>query len=131
MYFAALATDYDGTLAEDGAVAEATLEALRLLKQSGRKLILVSGRELPDLRRVFSRLDLFDLAVLENGALLVDPASGEETPLGEEPHPRLARKRRIANTSNPFRRASMKARKHGEAVSTFTAGMFRNVPAGP
>jgi len=85
MYFVALATDYDGTLAEDGVVAEATLKALGLLKQSGRKLILVSGRELPDLRRVFSRLDLFDLAVLENGALLVDPASGEETALGDEP----------------------------------------------
>jgi hypothetical protein len=63
MYFVALATDYGGTLAEDGVVAENILEALGLLKQSGRKLILVSGRELPDLRRVFSRLDLFDLAV--------------------------------------------------------------------
>jgi HAD superfamily hydrolase (TIGR01484 family) len=85
MYFVALASDYDGTLAEDGVVAERTLEALGLLKQSGRKLILVSGRELPDLRRVFSRLDLFDLAVLENGALLFDPASGNETALGDEP----------------------------------------------
>ncbi len=85
MYFVALATDYDGTLAEDGVVAEPTLQALRLLKQSGRKLILVSGRELPDLRRVFADLDLFDLAVLENGALLVDPATGEEVALGEEP----------------------------------------------
>ena len=28
MYFVALATDYDGTIAEDGVVAEATLEAL-------------------------------------------------------------------------------------------------------
>jgi hydroxymethylpyrimidine pyrophosphatase-like HAD family hydrolase len=35
MYFIALATDYDGT--------EATLEALRELKQSGRKLFLVTG----------------------------------------------------------------------------------------
>ena len=37
MYFVALATDYDGTIAEDGVVAETTLEALRELKQSGRK----------------------------------------------------------------------------------------------
>jgi hypothetical protein len=35
MYFIALATDYDGT--------EATLEALRELKKSGRKLFLVTG----------------------------------------------------------------------------------------
>jgi len=51
MYFVALATDYDGTIAEDGVVAEATLEALRELKQSGRKLLLVTGRQLPDSTR--------------------------------------------------------------------------------
>jgi HAD superfamily hydrolase (TIGR01484 family) len=71
MYFICLATDYDGTLAEDGAVGEQTIEALRAFKQSGRRLVLVSGRELPDLQRVFSPLDLFDLAVVENGAVLV------------------------------------------------------------
>ena len=87
MYFVALATDYDGTLAEDGVVAEKTLQALRQLKQSGRKLILVTGRELPDLRRVFAELELFDLAVVENGALLFNPATGEEIILGEEPSP--------------------------------------------
>jgi hydroxymethylpyrimidine pyrophosphatase-like HAD family hydrolase len=85
MYFVALATDYDGTLAEDGRVAEETVAALRSFRQSGRKLILVTGRELPDLRRVFSHLDLFDAAVVENGAVLVDPGAGEEIPLGEEP----------------------------------------------
>ena len=85
MYFVALATDYDGTLAEDGRVAEETVAALRSFRQSGRKLILVTGRELPDLRRVFSHLDLFDAAVVENGAVLVDPATGDEIPLGEEP----------------------------------------------
>ena len=68
MYFVALATDYDGTLAEDGLVAEETIAALRSFRQSGRKLILVSGRELPDLRRVFPHLDLFDAAVVENRA---------------------------------------------------------------
>lgn len=68
MYFVALATDYDGTLAEDGLVAEETIAALGSFRQSGRKLILVSGRELPDLWRVFRHLDLFDAAVVENGA---------------------------------------------------------------
>jgi hydroxymethylpyrimidine pyrophosphatase-like HAD family hydrolase len=85
MYFIAFATDYDGTLAEDGLVARSTLEALELLKQSGRKLILVSGRELPDLQRVFPNLNIFDLAVLENGALLFEPANGQEIPLAEQP----------------------------------------------
>jgi hydroxymethylpyrimidine pyrophosphatase-like HAD family hydrolase len=47
----------------------------------------VTGRELSDLRRVFTRLDLFDAAVVENGAVLFEPASGEEIPLGDEPPP--------------------------------------------
>jgi hydroxymethylpyrimidine pyrophosphatase-like HAD family hydrolase len=85
MYFVAFATDYDGTMAEDGVVAEPTIEALRLLKQSGRKLILVTGRELADLQRVFPQLDVFDIAVVENGAVLFEPATGEESPLGDEP----------------------------------------------
>jgi HAD superfamily hydrolase (TIGR01484 family) len=68
MYFVALATDYDGTLAEDGLVAEETIAALRSFRQSGRKLILVTGRELPDLRSVFPHLHLFDAAVVENRA---------------------------------------------------------------
>jgi HAD superfamily hydrolase (TIGR01484 family) len=75
MYFIYLATDYNGTLAEDGVVAEETVAALRSLKQSGRRLVLVTGRELPDLQRVFSQLDLFDIAVVENGGLLVEPAT--------------------------------------------------------
>jgi hydroxymethylpyrimidine pyrophosphatase-like HAD family hydrolase len=85
MYFIALASDYDGTLAEDGRVAPATLEALDLLQQSGRKLILVTGRELPDLQEVFPELDRFALVVAENGALLYEPASQTQTVLGPVP----------------------------------------------
>jgi hydroxymethylpyrimidine pyrophosphatase-like HAD family hydrolase len=99
MYFVALATDYDGTLAEDGLVAEETIAALRSFRQSGRKLILVTGRELPDLRRVFSHLDLFDAAVVENGAVLVDPATAEEIPLGEEPPPLFVEELRRRNVT--------------------------------
>ena len=73
----ALATDYDGTLAAEGEVADATLQALWRLKASGRKLIMVTGRELPDLRRVFAHTALFDAIVAENGALLWLPDRGE------------------------------------------------------
>jgi HAD superfamily hydrolase (TIGR01484 family) len=73
----ALATDYDGTLAAHGAVADATLAALQRLKASGRTLVMVTGRELPDLGRVFPHADLFDAIVAENGALLSRPATGE------------------------------------------------------
>ncbi|HSQ55921.1 MAG TPA: HAD-IIB family hydrolase, partial [Gemmata sp.] len=85
MRFHALATDYDGTIAHHGRVDDATVSALERVRKSGRKLILVSGRELADLQTVFSRFDLFDLAVLENGALLYDPAAKEVRVLAEPP----------------------------------------------
>jgi hydroxymethylpyrimidine pyrophosphatase-like HAD family hydrolase len=69
----ALATDYDGTLARHGVVAAPTLAALERFKASGRTLLMVTGRELPDLRSVFPALDLFDAVVAENGALLHRP----------------------------------------------------------
>lgn len=85
MRYVALACDYDGTLAYDGVVADATVVALERLRESGRKLVLVTGRELDDLRRVFARLDLFDRVVVENGALLYCPATREERRLAEPP----------------------------------------------
>lgn len=87
MHYLVLATDYDGTLATDGCVDEATLSALKRLRDSGRKLILITGRELDDLFKVFPYIELFDQVVAENGALLYCPASGEEKPLGEPPPP--------------------------------------------
>ena len=66
MRFRAIATDYDGTIAHNDAVDASTLAALERAKKSGRKLLLVTGRELPDLQLAFPRLDLFDLAVVEN-----------------------------------------------------------------
>ena len=49
MYVLALATDYDETIADEGIVSETTQATLRRLKETGRKLILVTGRELVDL----------------------------------------------------------------------------------
>jgi HAD superfamily hydrolase (TIGR01484 family) len=80
-----LISDYDGTLAHDGSVTQSTLEALKRVKASGRKLVLATGRELPDLLRVFPETSLFDLAVVENGALLYNPATGEKRLLAEAP----------------------------------------------
>lgn len=85
MRYHALACDYDGTLALHGRVDDATLAALKRLRESGRKLALVTGRVLDDLARVFSRLDLFDHVVAENGAVLYRPATREHRLLGEPP----------------------------------------------
>jgi hydroxymethylpyrimidine pyrophosphatase-like HAD family hydrolase len=85
MLIAAFAFDYDGTIAEDGKVDEATMAALQRLKAAGRKVLLVTGRELPDLQRVFPQLGVFDVIVAENGALLYLPSTGEERPLAAPP----------------------------------------------
>lgn len=85
MQYRALATDYDGTLATEGHVPASTLAALERLRRSGRTLILVTGRELDDLRSVFPELERFDRIVAENGALLHRPATRETKVLATPP----------------------------------------------
>lgn len=85
MRYLALASDYDGTLAHDGVVDDATVEAIERLNHSGRKFILVTGRELPDLQSAFPRLDLCALVVAENGALLYTPQTRETRVLADPP----------------------------------------------
>ena len=46
---------------------------------------MVTGRELDDLQKVCSRLDLFEYVVAENGALLYQPATRIEKPLAPAP----------------------------------------------
>ncbi|MBB6469892.1 hypothetical protein HNQ96_005786 [Aminobacter lissarensis] len=89
MYALALATDYDETLADHGTVTPGALEAIRKLKESGRKLILVTGRELPDLKRVFPEHEIFDRIVAENGALLYTPATRTSRQLAPPPPPKF------------------------------------------
>jgi hydroxymethylpyrimidine pyrophosphatase-like HAD family hydrolase len=85
MRYFVLAADYDGTLATHGRVDEATIEALEKLRATGRKLVLVTGRELPELSEVFPHLDLFERVVAENGALLYTPQTRGEKPLTAVP----------------------------------------------
>lgn len=85
MRYRALATDYDGTIAHHGTVTAETAASLEALKQSGRKVLLVTGRELPDLQRVCPMLDLFDRCVIENGAVIYTPSTGHVRVLCEPP----------------------------------------------
>lgn len=89
MRYHALACDYDGTLARHGHVEDRIVAALEQVSQSGRRLLLVTGRQLTDLERAFPHLDLFDRVVAENGALLYRPETREETPLADTPPPGL------------------------------------------
>ncbi|HYS93439.1 MAG TPA: HAD-IIB family hydrolase [Candidatus Acidoferrales bacterium] len=91
MRYLVLACDFDGTVATDGSVRDETFAALQRLRDSGRKLILVTGREVEDLLRVFPRIDIFDRVVAENGALLYRPANREHKTLGEAPPAELVK----------------------------------------
>jgi HAD superfamily hydrolase (TIGR01484 family) len=144
MYFLALATDYDGTLAHDGIVDPESIEALHRLKQSGRRVILVTGRELADLQRVFPELELCDLAVVENGAVLYNPTTGRETPVANPPPEALVKRlqelrvqplsigRRIVATWEPMETVVLEAiRELGlELQITFNKGAVMVLPAG-
>jgi len=85
MRYRALACDYDGTLAHDGRVHRNVVMALERCRASGRKLLIVTGRELGDLQAIFGRLDVFDYIIAENGGVLHCPPTGEERLLGTSP----------------------------------------------
>jgi hydroxymethylpyrimidine pyrophosphatase-like HAD family hydrolase len=95
----AIATDFDGTLATEGRVLESTLKALERWKRAGKTLILVTGREVPELKQVFPRYALFDRVIAENGAVLLRPSDDSTLRLGREAPVRLVEALRAANVS--------------------------------
>ena len=78
-----LACDYDGTLAHDGRVDPVTLEAVARLRETGRKVVLVTGRQLDDLLRVMPKPEVFARIVAENGAVVYRPDTREARVLHE------------------------------------------------
>lgn len=107
MNYRALACDYDGTLAHDGVITDSTLAALDRFRLSGRHLFMVTGRELPDLKRVCPMLDRFEWVVAENGALLYRPATAETRLLCESASAPLV---------EALRRVEMEPLSVGEAI---------------
>jgi hydroxymethylpyrimidine pyrophosphatase-like HAD family hydrolase len=89
MRYLALAVDYDGTIAHDGIVDNLTRDALGRVSPSGRRLLLVTGRDLDELFAAFPHYKIFDRIVAENGALLYDPATKTIRSLAPEPPPSL------------------------------------------
>ena len=85
MRWSTIATDYDGTIASDGKVDANTIDALRRARAAGVRLLLVTGRELADLFNTFAGTDVFDLVVAENGAVILDPATGQVRVLADPP----------------------------------------------
>ncbi|MDZ4837664.1 MAG: HAD-IIB family hydrolase [Candidatus Melainabacteria bacterium] len=85
MRYVGFACDFDGTIASDGIVSDEVLQALSRLKNSGRSLVLVTGRKLDDLLRVFEHSSLFDYLVCENGGVLYHPETRAMDILAEPP----------------------------------------------
>lgn len=77
MRYMALACDYDGTITRDNKPDYNVLDKLRQLRASGRKVILVTGRTLQQLKEACPDLTSFDSLILENGAVLCDPTTGQ------------------------------------------------------
>jgi hydroxymethylpyrimidine pyrophosphatase-like HAD family hydrolase len=88
--FRALACDYDGTLASDDRLGDRVVAALEEARAAGIRLVLVTGRTFFELTRVCERLDLFDVVVAENGAVLYLPRAGMLRELAPAPPARLA-----------------------------------------
>ncbi|HXG02859.1 MAG TPA: HAD hydrolase family protein, partial [Candidatus Binatia bacterium] len=140
----ALAVDYDGTIAEHGRLAPETAAALTRVRESGRRLLLVTGRLLPDLRQVCPQVDdLFDAVVAENGAVLYTPATREVRTLGDAPEASLvdALRRRgvpfelgssLVATTEPYAEACLAAiREAGvERSLVFNKGALMLLPGG-
>lgn len=82
MRYHCFVTDYDGTLATNGQAPAAAIAALKKLKATGRKIILVTGRQLDELKAVFPEYAIFDRVVAENGALLYCPSASATKLLG-------------------------------------------------
>lgn len=89
MRFRALACDYDGTLASDDRLVPGAAVALGEARDAGLRLVLVTGRSFFDLTRVCDRLDLFDVVVAENGAVVYVPGAGMIREEGPPPPARL------------------------------------------
>jgi hydroxymethylpyrimidine pyrophosphatase-like HAD family hydrolase len=85
MRYVVLAAGFDGTLARDGRCDERCIDALREISATGRKLVLVTGRELRRLLEIFPEARLFDYIVAENGAVLHRTATRQSEILGQAP----------------------------------------------
>jgi len=114
------------------------------VRESGRKVLLVTGRMLPDLRRDCPEVDrLFDAVVAENGALLYFPDSREAKTLGDAPETALVEELRrrgvpfdlgssIIATTDGYAEAALAAiRETGvERTLVFNKGALMLLPGG-
>src|SRR5256885_14382122 len=85
MRYFCLVCDYDGTIGRNGLCAPSTIESLKRVRASGRKLVLATGRQLPELQDIFPEHSIFDRIIAENGAILYRPESRDCKALADPP----------------------------------------------
>ena len=83
--FKMLATDYDGTIATRGKITDNVIKALLQVKNHGLLIAIVTGRGFDDLLHICPQIQLFDLIVAENGAILYFPSQDKIEPLASNP----------------------------------------------
>ncbi|AFY53300.1 putative HAD superfamily hydrolase [Rivularia sp. PCC 7116] len=83
--FKMLATDYDGTIATKGRITNNVENALLEAKQAGFLISIVTGRGFHDLLRICPQIKIFDLIIVENGAVLYLPFQDKIEPLANKP----------------------------------------------
>lgn len=144
MRYFCLTCDYDGTIAHDGLCAPSTVAALKRVAASGRKLVLATGRALPELIEIFPELSIFDCVVAENGAILYRPDSHDQKILCDGPPPEFVKELRrrgvaplylgqcIVATRHPFESAALEViREQGlELQVVFNKGAVMVLPSG-
>jgi hydroxymethylpyrimidine pyrophosphatase-like HAD family hydrolase len=144
MKYKALATDYDGTLSQDGHIPASVLANLERIRAAGLKLILVTGRELRDLLVLVPQLRIFDRVIAENGAVLYRPETRDVLDLAKPPAPAflkalaargvrpLAQGRIIVSTEMPFETTLLEViRNLGlELTLSFNKGSVMVLPSG-
>ena len=81
MKLSVLALDYDGTITRDDRPHASVLSALADARRRNVTVILATGRNLDDLRRVAGDLRFVDGVVAENGAVVHFPSTGHTTVL--------------------------------------------------
>lgn len=99
MRYRALACDYDGTLATKGRVPGPVVDSLNEFRRSGGELILVTGRKQDNLFSIFPEARKFSCLVFENGAVVLDPATGEVRELAPRPPEEFVRRLRDRGVS--------------------------------
>ena len=103
-----LACDYDGTLTESNELSPSIKSMLRGVRANGIRVALITGRLFDELLELCPQINLFDLVVAENGALMFQPNNGKLLAFGKPPPDSLTEALTVCRDSVPGRPRDMR-----------------------